>query len=218
MCGRVVQSASGEELAEIFGLEETPEVSPRYNVPPGDLITVVHASGPRRRADRAHWGHRRGKDGRFLFLLRSERSAPDRGPFQGDPCVVPVDGFFEWKHVGRLKQPYLFTWRDRRVFPLAGIWQAPRDKGDPLGTCVLLTQEASPTVRPVHDRMPVVLEGDEAFRWLEGAPLSALHLAAAGNPDLSVTPVSPRMNRTTVDEPGCLEPVAPSEPPQRTLF
>jgi putative SOS response-associated peptidase YedK len=215
MCGRVVQVASGEELAALFGLEEAPEAAPRYNLPPGELLTVIHAAGARRLGVRAHWGLRREKDGRFLFLLRSETTKLDTGPFRGEPCLVPVSGFFEWQPRGKVKQPYLFRRDDRQVFPIAGIWQPSRKGEDPLGTCVVLTRPADDVVRPVHERMPVVLDPETVGPWLEGVPLASLDLS---RPRLSATPVSTRMNRTSVDDPGCLDPAAPAEPPQRTLF
>lgn len=105
---------------------------------------------------------------------------------------MPADGFLEWRKEGRVNQPYLFRGKDGRVFLMAGLWKD--------GRYVVLTRDSEGEVAEIHDRMPVVLEGEDARRWLIEGRL-------AEPPALIKTPVSPRINRSENDDPSCLQPL-----------
>lgn len=116
-----------------------------------------------------------------------------RDAFRSGRCLVPADGFLEWRREGRVNQPYLFQTDDRSLFSMAGLW---RD-----GRYVVLTQDSAGEVEDIHDRMPVVLSGERARQWLNEGELSK-------PPHLTRTAVSERINRIENDDPRCIEPLA----------
>jgi putative SOS response-associated peptidase YedK len=120
-----------------------------------------------------------------------------RDAFRDGRCLVPADGFLEWRKEGRVNQPYLLRRNDRRVFLMAGLRKE--------GRYVVLTQASDGKVAEIHDRMPVVLDGDSALQWLLQGEL-------AGAPEITRAAVSPRINRVDNDDPSCLDPL-----PQATL-
>ena len=118
-----------------------------------------------------------------------------RDAFVDGRCLVPADGFLEWRKEGRVNQPYLFRRTDGELFVMAGLWQD--------GRYVVLTRDSEGAVADIHDRMPVLLEGADAQQWLTQGTL-------ADPPNLTRTAVSPRINRTENDDPSCLAPVPQS--------
>ncbi len=196
MCGRAVLTASGDDLREVFGLDETPEVTPHYNVPPSQPLHVVrHARGTRRRRmDPLRWGlvplwAKDEKIGHRLTLARVETvltTPAFRDAVRRRRCLVAVDGFFEWHRPGEPAagssgpspggkskkrvpgRPFFVRRADRRVFALAGVWErwVSRD-GEVVESCAILTQPAERALAAIHDRMPVVLEPAEWDAWLD---------------------------------------------------
>ena len=95
-----------------------------------------------------------------------------RAAFARRRCLVLADGFFEWKKVGQQKQPYYFRLQDEQPFAFAGLWERWRgpagSDGPPLESCTIVTTLANELCRPLHERMPVILEPADYDRWLEG--------------------------------------------------
>ena len=199
MCGRYTLSCPDHDaLIRDLPFDEFSETRlqfrPRYNVAPGQRSPVVYLEGGKPVLADALWGLRRSGGG-LAINARSEtadRTAMFRDAFQHGRCLVPADGFLEWSKEGRIKQPHLFRRRDGALFVMAGLWQD--------GCYVVLTRTASGEVSDIHDRMPVILDGDDARQWLNEGEL-------AEPPELSRTAVSPRINRIENDDPGCLEPL-----------
>ena len=199
MCGRYTLACPDEE-ALIRGLpfdafsETRIEFRPRYNVAPGQRSPVVfmEADGPV--LVDARWGFERA--GRGLAInARSEtaeRTSLFRDAFRDGRCLVPADGFFEWRREGRINQPYLFRKERGGLFLMAGLCEE--------GRYVVLTRDAEGEVAEIHERMPVLLESDEAHRWLARGELGKA-------PAVSRMAVSPRVNRIENDDPSCVEPV-----------
>ena len=202
MCGRYTLACPDADSL-IRGLpfdafsETRIEFRPRYNVAPGQRSPVVYLrSGKPVLAD-ALWGVTRSGGG-FAINARSETAASTalfRNAFVDGRCLVPADGFLEWRKEGRINQPYLFRRTDGNLFVMAGLWQD--------GCYVVLTRDSEGAVAEIHDRMPVLLEGADAQQWLTQGKL-------ADPPKLKRTAVSPRINRTENDDPSCLAPVAQS--------
>lgn len=199
MCGRYTLACPDEEtLIASLPFDEFSEtrieLRPRYNIAPGQRSPVVYLkSGQPVLAD-ALWGLRRSGGG-LVINARSEtaeRTGLFREAFREGRCLVPADGFLEWRKEGRVNQPYLFRREDGRLFVMAGLWQE--------GRYVVLTRDARDEVADIHDRMPVILAGDEARTWLTEAKL-------AEPPELTRTAVSPRINRIENDDPACLAPL-----------
>lgn len=202
MCGRYTLACPDADSL-IRGLpfdafsETRIEFRPRYNVAPGQRSPVVYLrSGKPVLAD-ALWGVTRSGGG-LAINARSETAASTalfRDAFVDGRCLVPADGFLEWRKEGRINQPYLFRRTDGNLFVMAGLWQD--------GRYVVLTRDSEGAVAEIHDRMPVLLEGADAQQWLSNGTL-------ANPPKLTRTAVSPRINRTENDDPSCLAPVPQS--------
>ena len=221
MCGRYTVTAPGDVLAEAFGLDEAPDLPPRYNVAPTQEVAIVRRreTGGRELA-RVRWGlvpfwAKERAIGNRLINARADGLAEKpsfRDSFKKRRCLVPATGWYEWKKTPGAKQPYLFRLSDGSAFAFAGLWSRwnDRESGEPLETCAIVTTEPNELAATVHDRMPVVLGPDAHELWLGGEPGSP-ELAALFAPHpierLVVHPVSRRVNSPAYDDPACLEPV-----------
>ena len=216
------------ELHERMDLIGTPlNLRPRYNVAPSQDVAVVLAAGEGRTLAMLRWGliPAWAKDqaiGHKLINARSETAAEKpsfRSAFRARRCLIPADGFYEWRREGKTRQPWLFGLRGGAPFAFAGLWErwtvpedaaltgslAERSPGDEVETCTILTTAANETVAPVHGRMPVILPGDTYGPWLEGKDVA---LAPYPADDMTAHPVSALVNRPTNDDPRCVEPVS----------
>lgn len=199
MCGRYTLTCPDEEaLLRALPFDEFSETRirfrPRYNVAPGQDNPVVYLSDEGAVLTDALWGLER-RDGGLVINARAEtvdRTRMFRDAFREGRCVVPADGFFEWRREGRVNQPYLFRQTDGGVFLMAGLWEN--------GRYVVLTRDSEGEAREIHDRMPVLLEPEGARRWLRQGDLGK-------GPRLTRTRVSPRVNRVENDDPDCIAPV-----------
>jgi putative SOS response-associated peptidase YedK len=224
VCGRFVQTSAPARLAEHFEVDEVVldgPVAPRFNVAPRtEVLTVVERRGVRR-LGRMRWGlvpswATDPSVGDRMINARAE-SLVDKPAFRAAlerrRCIVPVDGFYEWQATGGpRKQPMFVHDRTGATLALAGLWEVWRDPEAPesagLRTCTIVTTAANATVRPIHDRMPVMLDRSVWDEWLAGeedpADLAAL-LAAAPDDLLDAYPVSTRVNRADQDDPTLIE-------------
>jgi len=157
--------------------------------------------------------------GNRLINARAESRAEKpsfRDAFRRRRCLVLADGFFEWKKQGRKKEPYLMRLRDGKPFAFAGLWENWRtpDK-TPLETCTILTTDANELVRPLHDRMPVILEAEAYEPWLDPELhdkeklLPLLHSFPADK--MTAYAVNELVNNPRNDLAKCLEPCGPEE-------
>lgn len=216
MCGRF--TLTRRDLAEVaaeleaeFSAEDAARYRPRYNAAPTDEHFVLRLEGDRRRLVPAVWGLE-GARTPIVINARAETAAQKpmfREAFRQRRCVVPADGFFEWTPSNGGKQPIWFHAPDGKLVPLAGLYDV-----EPGGAIrfVILTTEANDLVRPIHDRMPVVLSHGAVGAWLE-EPISEL-LAPAPEGMLVATAVSRRVNDVANDDPECLAPPAPPAEPR----
>lgn len=182
----------------------------RYNVAPTDAHPVLRADGGRRRLELARWGVVGGPRQQLLINARSE-SARGRPAFREAlarrRCVIPADGFFEWKKDGERRQPLWFHRPDGKLLLFAGLWEPAPADGDGRPRFVVLTTAPNALVRDVHDRMPAILTLDEALAWLAAPSLELLRPAPEGL--LAARPVSSRVNSVRNDDPACLDPPPP---------
>ena len=150
--------------------------------------------------------------GARLINARAETAAEKpafRAAMRARRCLVVADGFYEWQRTGRAKQPHFFQLRGGRPFAFAGLWEAwRRPDNAPLETCTLLTTEANELVRPIHDRMPVILPRTAYDAWLDPAVASPDTLAPLLAPypsgEMEARAVSPFVNSPTHDSPECI--------------
>jgi putative SOS response-associated peptidase YedK len=223
MCGRYILTSPGEVVAEVFELIDVPEVLPRFNLAPTQEAAAVRivTPGGRRTLDRLRWGliPAWAKDaaiGNRLINARSESvevKAAYRDSFERSRCLIPADGFYEWKRQGKTKQPYLIRRSDRRPFGFAGLWSAWRGPDSKVvETFAILTTEPNDLMRDLHDRMPVILSHRDFAAWLDPANHDAASLKALLVPPSTsgweAVPVSSRVNSAAYDAPDCIDPVA----------
>ena len=179
MCGRFAQRTPAKTLAREFQVNEIPDIEPRYNIAPTQDILSIRQTDEGREEAMLKWGlvPSWAKDvsiGAKLINARSETVTEKpsfREAFKKRRCIIPADGFYEWQRTGGRKQPYFFLMRDEHPFGFAGLWEKWRDAdGQTLETCTILTTEANEVLRPVHDRMPVILHSNDYAIWLDGDP------------------------------------------------
>jgi putative SOS response-associated peptidase YedK len=222
MCGRYTLSSPVEIVADLFGLAETPALQPRFNVAPTQQAPVVRVEAPGAPATLAllRWGlvpywAKEAAIGNRLINARAESVAEKpafKHSFRKQRCLVVADGFYEWKKTGPQKQPYLVRRRDRLPFALAGLWARWRTpEGPPLDTFTILTTTPNDLMRPLHDRMPVILDRAAYAAWLDPAladleSLNAL-LGPAPTEGWEAVPVSRAVNSPAHDAPDCIEPL-----------
>jgi putative SOS response-associated peptidase YedK len=177
MCGRFALSVYQTDLAEELGLNELPaDYRPRYNIAPSQPVIAVRSGDPGPQAVWLHWGLIPfwAKDpaiGNRLINARAETIAEKpafRRAFERSRCLVVADAFYEWKRAGSRKVPMLIRLDSARPFTFAGIaerWRGP--EGEEVESCAIVTTAASGFMRPIHDRMPVILPKAMWDVWLD---------------------------------------------------
>jgi putative SOS response-associated peptidase YedK len=219
MCGRYTLSTPAGRLAEEFQLDGSAEITPSYNVAPTQQVAAVLEDEGGRRLEMLRWGlvpsWADDPDiGARMINARSE-TAPEkpsfRSAFRRRRCLIPADGFYEWKRENGGKQPYYFRMHDGRPFAFAGLWES-WEKGDgTLRTCTILTTRANAVLEDVHDRMPVILPHDAYNAWLDPdadrEELGELMIPYGGD-DLETYPVSRFVNSPRNNDERCVEPAA----------
>jgi len=176
MCGRYSLSKSKIELEERFQAEMLPEFKPRYNIAPTQLVPVITSASPNGFSF-FYWGitPEFGKNKPVaLKLINAKAETVDqkisfRSSFQKRRCLIPADGFYEWKKLGKkTKIPYRFTMGDEGLFSMAGIWEEYESvNGETQHTFLILTTTPNEIVSEIHDRMPVILTKEEEKKWLD---------------------------------------------------
>jgi putative SOS response-associated peptidase YedK len=218
MCGRFNQTASGDEVAEAFGLEDTPELAPRYNIAPTQAVAVVGVQPKTGRRGLAPltWGlvprTSRGVERGFINA-RAETAweKPSfREAFARRRCLIPATGFYEWQKLdAKRRQPWLIRLGSGGVFAFAGLWE-PAAAGGGKATCTILTTEPNDVARPIHDRMPVILDPADYARWLDPAVTLPAEVRPLLHPfpaeTMTAFPVSTAVNNPAFDDPACLTP------------
>lgn len=243
MCGRYTLTSFDNLQAEL-GLAAPPApAAPRYNIAPGQMVPVV-----KNQAERAltpvRWGlvpywAEDPRVGNRMINARCESVTTKpafRNALSRRRCLVVADGFYEWQTLddgGRgardarsartarnPKIPHYIHRRSGAPFGMAGLWErwkAP--DGTWLESCAILTCDANALMRPIHGRMPLILDPASYDRWLDPAPLSPEELQPLlSTPpvrDFEAYPVSTLVNAPQHDEPACVAPVGPA-PPQPT--
>jgi putative SOS response-associated peptidase YedK len=216
MCGRYSLTTPVEALRSLFHFEQRPNLGPRYNIAPTqDAPVVIEDNG--RRLVTMRWGLVPffAKDpgiGNRLINARSETAArlpAFRAAFRRRRCLVPADGFYEWRKDGKTKQPFRIVRKDHGPFAMAGLWERwDRDGGEgELLSFTILTTDANALVAPLHDRMPVILPEAGHAAWLDPAEDAAPLLVPHAGDDLEAYPVARHVGNPRHDDPTCIEPL-----------
>jgi putative SOS response-associated peptidase YedK len=219
MCGRYATTRSAADLSALFDADDETDdgLAPDYNVAPTDPVPVIRHS---RRVEHpvlsvARWGlvpswARDASGAARMINARAETVATTRAyatSFASRRCLVPADGWYEWvRRSPKERQPYFMTRLDGAVLAFAGIWTV---WGDQLLTCAIVTTAAVGELATVHDRMPLVLPGDQWREWLDGDAARASTLLRPPPPEvvqtLEVRPVGPAVGDVRNDGPGLIE-------------
>jgi putative SOS response-associated peptidase YedK len=219
MCGRYSLTTEPEALRQLFNFENRPNFAPRYNVAPTQIMPVVRRAAGGRELTLMRWGlipgwAKSAAIGAKLINVRADTVAEKfRSALASRRCLVPADGFYEWRKEGRERQPYLVRAPGGRPFAFAGLWErwtareagAAIAKGETVETYGILTTDANAKLRALHDRMPAMLAPDAYEAWLGGAPAPDL-LRPAPDDAVEFFAVSRRVNNVRNDDLECLAP------------
>jgi putative SOS response-associated peptidase YedK len=229
MCGRYLIITTPEAMRAFFRYLEQPNFPPRYNVAPTQPIPIVRTHEEARQFALVRWGliPTWVKDPRGFSLVINARSDSvlDKPAFRAAMrrrrCLVPADGFYEWKVEGDRRRPFAIRPKAGGPIAFAGLWEVwIGPNGEELETAAIVTTQANRALRPLHDRMPVVLAPEAYEMWLDcrkvDAELASALLTPAPDNFFDAYEVSPAVNRTTNDSPDVLVPASqlPSPEPE----
>jgi putative SOS response-associated peptidase YedK len=216
MCGRFVLKAPPSELVTRFGLDECADFGPRYNIPPGTDIPVIRQSPEGKRVLHLlrwglvpHWAKDPGI-GTKLNNARGESVAEKpsfRDAFKRRRCLVPANGFYEWKPEGKIKQPYYISPKDGQPMAMGGLWESWKTPdGSLLRTVCIVTVGPNAVMELIHDRMPVIVPPERWQDWL-AAPVEEIQslVVPCEAEVLQAWPVSRRVSKTAEDDAGLIE-------------
>jgi len=219
MCGRFNQTASGDEVAEAFSLDDAPELAPRFNIAPTQPVAVVGVQPKtgRRGLASLRWGlvPRTSLGGERGFINARAETAWEkpsfREAFARRRCLIPATGFYEWQKLdAKRRQPWLIRLASGRPFAFAGLWEPPAAGGSS-PTCAILTTEPNEVARPIHDRMPVILDPADYALWLDPAVTVPAEVRPLLRPfpaeAMTAFPVTTAVNNPAFDDPACLTPL-----------
>jgi putative SOS response-associated peptidase YedK len=227
MCGRFALISPGDALIEQFGLN--PEIStslsslsPRYNIAPTQPIAAIRLTPDQQSRELTffRWGliPSWAKDMKMssrMINARSETVAEKpsfRAAFKRRRCLIPADGFYEWQRQGSKKQPMYIHARNQELFALAGLWETwHAADGSVIESCTILTTQPNELIKPIHNRMPVIIEPPDYSLWLnpEPQPDRAMHLLRPYPADqMAAHAVSTVVNNVRNDTPECIAPLA----------
>ena len=222
MCGRFVLDTpdiAGEFDAMAAGLGDDPVLSrPRYNICPTQAVLTIRAGGEGREVVPMRWGfvphwYAAPNDGPLLINARSETIAEKpafREACRTRRCLIPASGFYEWRSSDpKPKTPFYFHAPAAPVFAFAAIWQRWGAPGhEPMDTCAIVTCDANDAMRPIHHRLPVVIQPESYGLWLGEQGKGAARLMHPVSDDFfALREVGRGVNSARSDAPTLIEPV-----------
>ena len=214
MCGRYAITSTPEAIRQLLGYLEQPNFPPRYNVAPTQPIPIVRLEHGARKFALVRWGLIPGwvEDPKKFSLVINARSdnvttkPAFRNAMRYRRCLVPADGFYEWQAVGPgAKRPFYIRRKDGAPIAFAGLWEVwSGPNGEEMETAAIVTTDANRTLRPLHDRMPVMLAPEAYEMWLDcrnvDAETAAALLIPAPDGLLEAYPISTAVNRVANDD------------------
>lgn len=221
MCGRYASSRGADYLVGHFAVEEPPEeeLAPSYNVAPTDPVYAVLQRSSGRLLKVCRWGlvpswAKDPKVGARFINARQETLAEKpafRSAYQRRRCLVPADGYYEWKAEGKAKQPWYLSPQDREPLAMAGLYEVWQRE---LWTVTIVTTSAPDELGEIHDRTPLLVPRDAWPTWLDPSVEDPGELLVPGVGGLlDAWPVSKDVGNVRHDRPDLVEPIDPE-----TLF
>jgi putative SOS response-associated peptidase YedK len=218
MCARYTIRTPADLLAARFGLPSVPDLRPRFNVSPTQAVPVIGAKPDGRRGLALfkwgfipHWAHE--DNGPRPVNAKAETVA--QSVMFGDSlrkrrCIVPADGFYEWRTVNKKKLPVWFHLKDKQPFGFAGVWDVWAGPAGKVFTVAILTTTPNDLCKQVHDRMPVILRPDAEAAWLDptiDSPEKLMPLVGPYPAELMARgDANPALNKPSFEGPDCLVP------------
>ena len=220
MCGRYTLSTRRLHLLEERLKTTFPEIAPRYNIAPSQDVPVIRTTDQGYELAMARWGlvpawAKDTKTGYRMINARAETVAEKpafRSAFRHRRCLIPADGFYEWKQLDGRKQPYHIRMKDGALFTFAGLWEHWHGEDDEtIESCSIIVTAANDLVRSIHDRMPVIVAPENYALWLDpevtpAEPLKPLLRPYAAEL-MTASPVSARVNNPKNDDAALIEPL-----------
>ena len=220
MCGRYSLHTHPEVIALYFKLGLMPDITSRYNIAPSTKVLIVRQDLEKGRVAYLYrWGliPAWAKDpaiGNKLANARGETVADKpsfRSAFKRWRCLIPASGFYEWKALKSVKQPYYIRPVGADLFAFAGLTERWNGPDGPVYSCAIITTEANELMRGIHNRMPVILRPEDHAAWLDPGNQATAKLKELLKPcpagALAAHPVSTRVNTPKNDQPALIEPV-----------
>lgn len=233
MCGRYRLSRRKQIVEEYFDASGDDDWSPRYNIAPTQPVPVIrqHPKEPRRVLSTMRWGlipswakDMSGSTGTINARSETAASKPAfRDPMRFRRCLVPADGFYEWKKAGGMKQPFCFEVNEGELFAFAGLWDGWKDpSGQWIKSCSILTTAPNAVTLQVHDRMPVILNKENYDLWLDPGMTNVEEVVDLLKPFdaclMRAFPVSSRVSNVANDDAECSRPTTAESSSQAQFF
>lgn len=205
----------------MLGMDVDFELDPSYNIAPTRAVPACRIEAPgQKQLALMRWGliphWAKTADTNYMMInARAETVAGKpafRSAFRHRRCLIPADGYYEWKSMQGRKQPFYFSMKDGNPFCFAGLWERWQPaEGEPVESCAIITTGANALGAEIHHRMPVILAADDYARWLDPQQTDASQLLPLLQPfasePMSLCPVSTLVNNARVDEPRCITPL-----------
>jgi len=217
MCARYCLHETNALIQALFDLEFFPsEWEARYNIAPTNLAPIVGRFGGLRKAIVARWGlvpsFSAEIGGRPLINARAETAFEKpsfRTSIRSRRCLVPANGFFEWKEIGKQEQPHYIQLAGGKPMALAGVFDQWNGPDGPVISYAVITRAANPFMSAIHDRMPVILSSEWWDPWLDAGIRDEERLRvaieSAEDVELMSRLVDPKMGSTKVQGPEVLK-------------
>ena len=196
MCGRFVLSSDADQLADHYGLAGLPAFSGGYNIAPSAQVPIVRL-GSDKEAAVCHWGfipHWVKEPVLKPINARAETLAGKpyfRDAFKRRRCLVPANGYYEWRAAAGGKQPFFIRMAGAELFSFAALWSSWQGPDGLVESCVIITTSAREELADIHDRMPVIIAPDDYDAWLDAGGQDLLRPCAG---EMEAYPVSTRVN------------------------
>lgn len=217
MCGRIAQTTTIQRMENLIHIAEHLDLVPHYNIAPSMAIHAIRLDSTGlphwvqfRWGLIPHWA-KEPKASYSTFNAKSETVAQKptfRDAYRKRRCVIPVDGFYEWRREGTQKQPFFIRRKDTEPMLLAGLWEAWEGPESYLESCTILTTQANQVLSDIHHRMPVVIDQLTFAAWmnpLENAEIQTELLGPYENDILEKYPVDTCVNKTSHDAADCMD-------------
>lgn len=221
MCGRFALDYPTSVLSRWYKTKTMPELFPRYNIAPTSIILTIRDGIHGREGALMRWGFipKWAKDSKHLPIHNNARAetittkSTFKNAFRSQRCIVPAKGFYEWQLLPdrKHKQPYFISDTTGCPFSFAGIWESATINGVTIESCSIITTEGNDLMRPIHDRMPVILSPESFDTWLtpSALPFNVLEffLKPYDSNHMKSWPVSTEVNTATNQGEQLLQPI-----------